>query len=74
MEKARGSTAKISPRIVKKTGNSSVTNNILPFSLMFHRAERLLYFDILGVISNEFEDNFVFASNFPGKLSLFCIK
>ena len=32
-----------------KTGNSLVSNNILPFSLMFDRAERLLYFDIFGV-------------------------
>ena len=32
--------------IVEKNGNGKVTNNSLPFSLMFHIAERLLYFDI----------------------------
>ena len=56
-----------------RTENSLVPNNILPFSLMFHIAERLLYFDILGVLFNEFENNFVFASTLPGKLSLFSI-
>ena len=29
-----------------RTGNIKVPNNILPFSLMFHIAERLLYFEI----------------------------
>ena len=52
----------------KRTGNSLVPNNILPFSHMFHKAESLLYFDILRVIFNELGDNFVFACNFPGKL------
>ena len=28
-----------------------MTNNILPFSLMFHVAERLIYFDSLGLFS-----------------------
>ena len=32
----------------ERTGNSLVANNILPFSLMFHIAERLLYFSIFG--------------------------
>ena len=32
----------------KRTGISLVANNILPFSLTFHKAERLLYFNILG--------------------------
>ena len=54
-----------------RIGNSEVPNNILPFSFMFHIAERLLYFDIFEVIFNKFEGNFVFACSFPGKLFLF---
>ena len=48
MENASGRAAKVSSKIVKRIGNSLVPNNILPFSLMFHIAERLLYFDNFG--------------------------
>ena len=54
-----------------RIGNSKVPNNILPFSLMFHLADRLLYFDIFEVIFNKFDGNFVFVCSFPGKLSHF---
>ena len=54
-----------------RTGNSNVLNNILPFSLMFHLAKKLLYFDILKAIFNKFDDNFVFACIFPNKFPLF---
>ena len=35
-------------KIVKEMDTKKVRNNIVPFSLMFHIAERLLYFDIFG--------------------------
>ena len=31
-----------------RTGNRELTNNILPFSLMFYTAEQVLHFPILG--------------------------
>ena len=31
-----------------RNGNSTVMNNILSFSFLFHIAEQLLYFDIFG--------------------------
>ena len=70
MEKASGSTA----RYLKKNEELELTNyqiTVCHFSHMFHMAEELLYFDKLGVTFNEFEDNFVFACNFPAKLSNF---
>ena len=54
-----------------RIGKSKVSNTILPFSLMLHIAEKLLCFNIFEVVYNKFEDNFVFAFSFPGKLSLF---
>ena len=41
------------------------------FPLIFHIAEKLLYFDIFEAIVNKFDDNFVFACSFSGKLSFF---
>ena len=47
MEKASGRAAKVPSKLLK-TGNSLVPNKILPFSLMFHIAQRLLYCDTFG--------------------------
>ena len=49
MEKAGGSTAKASSKIVKELGNSKIPNHIVPFSLTIHIVERPFYFDILDV-------------------------
>ena len=43
------------------------------FPLIFHIAERLLYFDIFQVIVNKFDDNSVFACSCSGKLSFFAM-
>ena len=69
MENTSGSTAKISSTIVKGLEIALYQITFCHFPFKFHTAERLLHFDILGVIFNEFEDTFVFACislvNFP---------
>ena len=74
MEKASGSTAKNSSTIVKELKIANYQITFCHFSLCFIELKDFYTLIVFGVIFNEFEDNFVFASNFPGKLSLFSIK
>ena len=64
MKKESGITTKVSSKVVKETGNSQLMNNNLPFSLMFHIAEGLLYFDILGLFSQNLKMILYFPATF----------
>ena len=71
MEKARVCRQKVSSKTAQELEIARYRISFCHFLLMFHIDERLLYFDIFEVIFNKFDDNFVFACSFSGKLSFF---
>ena len=71
MEKARACTQMVSSKTAQELEMARYRIPFCHFPLMFHKAERLLHFDISEVIFNKFDDNFVFACSFSGKLP-FC--
>ena len=69
MEKASESAAKVSSKKVKEVEIAKYQIRFCHFLLCFIQLNDF-YTLILLVIFNEFDHNFVFACNFPGKLSI----